>query len=121
LSAIALTTDTSILTAVGNDYGFEQVFARQVAALGRANDVALGISTSGNSSNVVEGIREATKRNLSTIGLVGNSGILADSVEIAIRVEAQNTAQIQEGHIAIGHLLCNLVEMDLFSRDGNQK
>lgn len=115
LSAMALTTDTSILTAVGNDYGFDQIFSRQIAALGRAHDVAIGISTSGKSPNVIEGMKEARKRDLKTIGLVGNHrGGLADCVEIAIKVGSANTAQIQECQIAIGHLLCDLVEKELF-------
>jgi D-sedoheptulose 7-phosphate isomerase len=111
LPAIALTTDSSILTAVGNDYGFEQVFARQVQALGRSGDVAVGISTSGNSINVLEGIKEAKKRNLKTIALTGKSGgALAKQADVAIRIASTNTARIQECHIAVGHLFCELLE-----------
>jgi len=115
LPAMALTANTSILTAIGNDYGFEQVFARQIAALGRPNDVAIGISTSGNSPNVIVAIREATKRNLKTIGLAGNGGgDLAKCVDLPITIVAENTARIQECHIAIGHVVCELVEKELF-------
>ncbi len=114
LPAIALTTDTSILTAVGNDYGFEQVFARQVQALGRPGDVAVGISTSGNSANVMAAMEVARAKGLKTIGLLGkDGGALARLVDIAIVVEASNTARIQECHIAIGHIFCELVEADL--------
>jgi D-sedoheptulose 7-phosphate isomerase len=113
LPAIALTTDSSILTAVGNDYGFEQVFARQVQALGRSGDVAVAISTSGNSPNVLEGVKEAKKRNLKTIALTGkNGGALAKQSDLAIRIPSTSTARIQECHIAIGHLFCELVDAD---------
>jgi D-sedoheptulose 7-phosphate isomerase len=111
LAAIALTTDSSILTAVANDYGFERVFARQIEALARPGDVAIGISTSGNSPNIIEAVNKAKKQNLKTIGLAGkDGGMLAKSVDIPITVAAENTARIQECHIAIGHILCELVE-----------
>src|SRR5207244_7693124 len=114
LPAMALTTDSSILTAVSNDYGFERVFARQIEALGRPNDVAIGISTSGNSPNVLEGIKEANKIHLRTVGLSGNDGgELAKVVDLAITVATKSTARIQECHIAVGHLLCELVEAEL--------
>ena len=114
LPAIALTTDSSILTAVGNDYGFEQIFARQVQALGRSGDVAIGISTSGNSSNVTGAIKQAAKQDLNTIGLAGrDGGSLAKCVDISITVRSSNTARVQECHITIGHILCELVENDL--------
>jgi D-sedoheptulose 7-phosphate isomerase len=111
LPAIALTTDSSILTAVGNDYGFEQIFARQVQALGQPGDVAIGISTSGNSLNVTSAIKQAAKRGLKTIGLAGNDGgALSKCVDISITVASTNTARVQECHITIGHILCELVE-----------
>jgi D-sedoheptulose 7-phosphate isomerase len=114
LPAIALTTDSSILTAVGNDYGFEQVFSRQIQALGRSNDVAIGISTSGNSPNVVAGLKQASKQNVKTIGLTGNDGgAVAKCVDLSITVGCANTARIQECHITIGHILCELVETEL--------
>jgi D-sedoheptulose 7-phosphate isomerase len=119
LPAMALTTDSSILTAVGNDYGFEQVFARQIQALGRAGDVAIGLSTSGNSPNIIAAAEEARKRHLKIIGLTGkDGGTLAKCVDISITVDAQNAARIQECHIAIGHILCELVEHGLFGDEG---
>ncbi len=113
MPAIALTTDSSILTAVGNDYGFEQVFARQIQALGRAGDVAVALSTSGNSANVLEGVKEARKRKLKTIGLTGkDGGALAQRADVAVTIPSTSTARIQECHIAIGHLFCELVDAD---------
>ena len=122
LPGIALTTDSSILTAVGNDYGFDEVFVRQVLALGRPRDVAIGISTSGNSPNVVKAVRVAAERGLRTIGLAGrDGGVLAKEVEIAITVPSTNTARIQECHIAVGHILCELVEGELFGRQTREQ
>jgi len=116
LPAIALTTDSSILTAVGNDYGFDWVFARQLEALGRAGDVAIGISTSGNSPNVLEGIKAAKRQRLTTIGLSGkDGGILAKEADLTITISSTSTARIQECHIAVGHLLCELTEEALAS------
>src|SRR6266550_7082750 len=110
LAAIALTTDSSILTAVANDYGFERVFARQIEALGRPGDVAIGISTSGNSANVLAAMKQAANQNVKTIGLVGkDGGALAGCVDLAITVSSTNTARVQECHITIGHILCELV------------
>jgi D-sedoheptulose 7-phosphate isomerase len=114
LPAIALTTDSSILTAVGNDYGFDQVFSRQVQALGQVGDVAVGISTSGNSPNVLTAIQLARKQGLKTIGLAGkDGGFLAKCVDISITVASTNAARVQECHITIGHILCELVESEL--------
>jgi len=114
LSALALTTDTSVLTAIGNDYGFEQVFARQAQALGRPGDVVVAISTSGRSPNVLAGVRAAKEMGLTTIGLTGgDGGELACLVDISIVVPATDTARIQECHIAIGHLLCEAAEAAL--------
>ena len=111
LAAIALTTDSSILTAVGNDYGFDQIFARQVQALGRPNDVAIAISTSGNSPNIIEGVKAARKGYLKTIGLSGkDGGLLAAEADVVITIASTSTARIQECHITIGHLLCELTE-----------
>ncbi len=122
LPAMALTTDSSILTAVGNDYGFERIFARQIEALGRPNDVAIGISTSGNSPNVLEGIKEAKKFHLKTVGLSGNDGgKLAKVVDLAITVASTSTARIQECHIAIGHLFCELVEAELIESKSREE
>jgi len=111
LPAIALTTDSSILTAVGNDYGFDQIFARQVQALGRPGDIAIAISTSGNSPNVIEAVKAARKGYLKTIGLSGkDGGLLAKEADLVITVASTTTARIQECHIAVGHLLCELTE-----------
>lgn len=109
--AIALTTDTSALTAIGNDYGFDEVFARQVRALGRAGDVAVAISTSGRSPNVLSATRAATAAGLRTIALTGgDGGELATLVDVALVVASPVTALIQESHIAIGHIICELVD-----------
>ena len=115
LPAIALTTDTSLLTAVGNDYGFDQIFTRQIQALGQRGDVAFGITTSGNSPNVLLALKEAAARGLKTIGLAGkDGGALRTAVDLPIIVPSPVTARIQECHIAIGHLICELMEAELF-------
>ena len=109
--AIALTTDTSILTAVGNDYGFDKIFERQIEALGLRGDVAFGLSTSGNSKNVLLGIKKAKALGLFTIGFSGRSGgELASLVDLSIVVPSQKTARIQESHIMIGHIICERVD-----------
>ena len=114
LPAIALTTDSSILTAVGNDYGFDQIFARQVQALGRSGDVAIGISTSGNSPNVTGAIKQAAQQDLKTIGLTGkDGGSLAKAVAVSIIIASINVARVQECHITIGPNLCELVKNEL--------
>ena len=114
LPAIAVTTDSSILTAVGNDYGFDQIFARQVQALGHPGDVAIAISTSGNSPNIIEGVKAARKGYLKTIGLSGkDGGLLATEADVVITIASISTARIQECHITIGHLLCELTEAAL--------
>jgi D-sedoheptulose 7-phosphate isomerase len=111
LPSIALTTDTSILTAVANDYSFDTIFARQIEALGVRGDVAFGISTSGNSKNVNQAILAAKAKGLKTIGLTGRSGgELAKIADITIVIPVERTAHIQECHIAIGHVLCRLVD-----------
>lgn len=111
LSAIALTTDTSILTALSNDYSFDKIFARQIEGLGRPGDVAFGISTSGNSKNVVEGIKQAKSMKLKTITLTGNDGgALAKLSDIGLVVPSKVTARVQESHLCIGHAICELVE-----------
>ena len=111
--AIALTTDTSALTAVGNDYGFERVFARQVEALGRAGDVAIGISTSGNSPNVLRGLEAANARGLVTIALTGRGGEAGKLVKHHVAVEEPRTSRIQEVHATVLHVICELVEKEL--------
>lgn len=114
LAALALTTDTSILTASANDFGFAGVFERQVQALGRPGDVILGISTSGNSENVLRAVRYARDHGLGTLVLTGEAGALAGLAQVAIRVPSTNVQHIQEAHITIGHILCDLVERSLF-------
>jgi len=114
LPAIALTTDTSILTAIGNDYGFDQVFVKQVQALGRAGDVLVGISTSGNSPNVVAAMRLAREKGLTTVGMTGKNGEIVQFSDMAILVPHTVTALIQEIHIACGHLMCKLADHYLF-------
>jgi D-sedoheptulose 7-phosphate isomerase len=114
LPAIALTTDCSTLTAYANDFGFEGVFMRQVEALGQTGDVLLGISTSGNSKNVLLAIESARRKGLMTIGLMGRAGEMGQAVDVAITVPSDNTNRIQETHLALEHLLCGLVEAELY-------
>jgi D-sedoheptulose 7-phosphate isomerase len=115
LAALALTTDTSILTAVANDYDFRQVFAKQVRALGRPGDLAWGISTSGNSANVVAGLDTARELGLKTLALSGgDGGPVAAAADLALIVPSRNTPRVQEVHITIGHALCDLVDFLLF-------
>jgi len=117
LPAIALTANTSELTALGNDYGFDHVFARLVQAHGHEGDVAIAISTSGNSPNVLAAVKEARERGLTTVGLVGkDGGKLAPLVDCAVVVPSDDTQRIQESHITIGHALCELVDEALFPR-----
>lgn len=114
LAAIALTTDTSILTAIGNDYGYKYVFKRQVEALANKGDILLAISTSGNAPNVIEVVELANKIGLKTIALTGGSGgKLAKAATLSIIVPSVKTPRIQESHIAIGHIICELVEETL--------
>jgi D-sedoheptulose 7-phosphate isomerase len=117
LPAIALTVNTSILTAIANDYGYDRVFARQIEALGRRGDVAVGLSTSGNAANVVEGLRAARRKGLVTIGMTGAGGGRVNRVaDFCIRVQSDATPRIQEMHILIGHIWCELVEDALFGK-----
>jgi D-sedoheptulose 7-phosphate isomerase len=116
LAAIALTTDTSALTAIGNDFGFDALFARQVEALCSPGDVAIGISTSGNSENVIRGLIEARERGAVTVGLGGgDGGRMVQHVDYAIIVPSPVTARIQEMHILVGHTLCAFLEAQLSS------
>lgn len=111
LPAVALTTDTSILTAIGNDYGFEGIFSRQIEALGRRGDAALAISTSGNSPNVLRAVRTARELGMRTIGFTGeDGGKLGECVDICFRVPSRSTPHIQEAHIAAAHALCEVIE-----------
>ena len=115
LAAVALSTDTSILTAVGNDYGYDHVFARQIMALGQKGDTAIAISTSGNSPSVIKAVDIAHSRGLFTVGFTGETGgKMIDRVGVLFRVPSRQTSRIQETHILLGHILCELIERRLF-------
>jgi D-sedoheptulose 7-phosphate isomerase len=115
LAAIALTTDTSILTSIANDTAFEEIFSRQIEALGQAGDVTVAITTSGRSANMIRGVEAARQRGLHTIGLLGkDGGDVKDLVDVPIIVPSDSTSRIQEVHITIGHILCELVEQSLY-------
>jgi D-sedoheptulose 7-phosphate isomerase len=116
LAAVALTTDTSALTAIGNDYGFERLFSRQVDALGRKGDVFIGLSTSGNSPNILKGLDEARLKGLVTVGLTGQGGgRMAALCDHCLRMPSSETPRIQEGHIVVGHTVCALIEREMFT------
>lgn len=115
LPALALTTDTSMLTAIGNDYGYEQLFKRQLQANGRSGDVFIGISTSGNSKNVLAALECCGEQQIVPVGLAGAQGRIGELCELCIRVPSTSTARIQEAHIMIGHIVCGIVESALFS------
>jgi D-sedoheptulose 7-phosphate isomerase len=115
LASIALTTNTSELTAIANDYGFDRIFARQVEALVNSGDVVVGITTSGNSPNVIEGIKEAKRRGAITVGFTGaTGGKLKGIVDHLLTVPSEETPQIQEAHIMVGHIICYIVEKELY-------
>jgi len=117
LPAIALTTDSSILTAIGNDYGYERVFARQVEALGQAGDVLFAISTSGNSKNIIAAIEAAQAHKILVVGFTGEGGgAMATLCDLCIRVPSPSTPRIQEGHEVLGHAICAMVEAAIFPR-----
>ena len=116
LPAIALTTNTSILTALANDYGYDTVFSRQIDALANEKDVLMAISTSGNSSNIIKAVETAKLKNIKVIGMTGKTGgKLKNMVDILINIPSDDTPRIQEGHIMIGHIICCLVEKELFN------
>ncbi|OYQ70456.1 phosphoheptose isomerase [Wohlfahrtiimonas chitiniclastica] len=116
LPAIALTTDTSILTAVGNDYGYHYTFARQVEALGQPNDALIAISTSGNSESIVNAVKAARKKGIYTIGLTGNRACTMDELcDVMIKIPSTHTPRIQESHLLVEHMLCQLIETALFA------
>ena len=121
LPAIAFTTDTSMLTAIANDYGFDQIFRRQLEANGSKDDVFIGISTSGNSANVVAALQRARELDIITVGLTGQGGgemqLLCD---YCLQVPSTSTPRIQESHIMLGHIICDLVEETLFGRQDNR-
>ncbi len=117
LAGIALTTDTSALTAIGNDYGYDYVFARQVEALGRQGDVFIGISTSGKSANVLRALDAAKAAGMRTIGFSGRSGgLMKERCDVALCVPSDHTPKIQEAHIVMGHTLCALIEREIFPK-----
>ncbi len=116
IGAIALTTDTSNLTAGGNDIGFENVFARNIEGIGNEGDALICISTSGNSANILKAVEKARKRKIITIGLLGKTGgKLAKECNYTILIPSENTQRIQEGHITVGHILCEIVEREVYS------
>lgn len=115
LPAIALTTDTSIMTAIGNDYGFERLFARQIQALGAAGDVFIGYSTSGKSPNIIQALIQARESGMVTIGLTGNRESPMDELcDCLLKTPSADTPKIQEGHLVLGHIICGLIEQDIF-------
>ena len=114
MAGLALTTDSSVLTAISNDYGFEHVFSRQIRALGQSGDVALGISTSGTSANVLRGLEAAHEVGMATVGLGGgDGGKLKTAADLLLIIPSPTTARIQEMHITLGHLLCAALEKEL--------
>jgi len=119
LAAFALTTDTSALTAIGNDYGYDRIFARQLNAVGAEGDVFIALSTSGRSPNILRGLEEARCKKITAVGLTGSSGgDMPPLCDYCVHVPAVETARIQEGHILLGHILCGLIECELFSGHG---
>ena len=116
LAAIALTTDTSILTSIGNDYHFDDIFSKQIHALGKKGDVAWAISTSGNSANVLKGIEAAGEKKMATVAMTGRGGRLAAMADLSLTVSSDSTARIQETHLIMAHILCDLVERILFPK-----
>jgi D-sedoheptulose 7-phosphate isomerase len=115
LSAVALTTDTSILTAIGNDYGYEKLFSRQIQALGKSGDVFIAYSTSGESKNILLALAEAKKTGIFCIGLTGSrKSSMVSMCDIALQVPSSDTPKIQEGHLVLGHLLCGIIEDSIF-------
>lgn len=118
LPAIALTTDTSVITAIANDFNFDRIFERQIQSLGKPKDLLIGISTSGNSKNVLNALKMAKSLKLKTIALTGQDGISAETADIIILVPSSNTQYIQESHLTIEHILCELVEHYLFNKKG---
>src|SRR3972149_3569701 len=116
LPALALTTDTSVITSIGNDYNYDQIFLKQIKALGKEGDIAWGISTSGNSPNVLKALKEAKKMGLKTIGLTGkDGGKTGKMVDFHLNVESDVTARVQETHITLSHVICELVDIKLFN------
>jgi len=121
LPAFSLTTDSSVITSFSNDFGFNGVFERQVQGLGKPNDLLIGISTSGNSENVIRAVKAANSIKMRTLALTGNSGKLKKMAGVVIAIPSKNTQYIQEAHIAVEHTLCELVEYHLFAKIKKKK
>lgn len=118
LPAFALTTDSSVLTSISNDYGYQRLFARQIEAVGTAGDIFFAISTSGNSPNIIEAVNTARQKKLIAVGLTGKGGgALADLCDHTLRVPSDSTPRIQEGHILMGHIICQMIEAQMFPKD----
>ncbi|MEJ2655950.1 MAG: D-sedoheptulose 7-phosphate isomerase [Desulfobacterales bacterium] len=120
LAALALTTDTSVITSIGNDYHFDDIFSKQIMALGRKDDIAIGISTSGNSKNVIKAVHAAKNIGMYTIGITGRDGELEKCADLVFCVKSDITARIQETHNTLGHILCDLVDRTLFPEKFNE-
>ncbi len=115
IPSLALTTDTSNLTAIGNDYGYDQVFSRQLEGMGQAGDIFIGISTSGNSVNIIKAFESAKKKGITTVALTGrDGGEMAKMADVALVVPSDSTPRIQESHILIGHIICDIIEKETF-------
>ena len=115
IPSLALTTDTSNLTAIGNDYGYDQVFSRQLEGMGQAGDILIGISTSGNSINIIKAFESAKKKGITTVALTGrDGGEMAKMADVALVVPSNSTPRIQESHILIGHIICDIIEKETF-------
>jgi len=120
IPSLALTTDTSNLTAIGNDYGYDQVFSRQLDGMGQKGDIFIGISTSGNSVNIVKAFEVAKKKGIMSVALVGrDGGEMAKMADIALVVPSDSTPRIQESHILIGHIICDIIEKEIFGNGVN--
>ena len=116
LPSLALTTDTSNLTAIGNDYGYDKVFSRQLEGMGQSGDLFIGISTSGNSQNIINAFEVAKQKGITTVALVGrDGGMMAKMADMAIVVPSESTPRIQESHILIGHIICDIIEKEIFA------
>ncbi len=116
IPSLALTTDTSNLTAIGNDYGYDKVFSRQLEGMGQKDDIFIGISTSGNSKNIINAFKSAKDKGITTVALVGrDGGIMAKIADYALIVPSESTPRIQESHILIGHIICDIIEKEIFS------
>jgi D-sedoheptulose 7-phosphate isomerase len=117
IPSLALTTDTSCLTAIGNDYGYDKIFSRQLEGMGQSGDIFIGISTSGNSKNIINAFEVAKEKGIKTIALVGrDGGKMAKIADIALVVPSDSTPRIQESHILIGHIICDIIEKEIFGK-----